>query len=248
MPQKKAIIAVCGKGGVGKTAFSALFSRILKEAAIKPLLLIDADPAGGLVSAIGEETSGSLAGVREHIISTARNAGDTEKTSLANQLDYLVMEVLSERSGYSFLAIGRSKEKGCYCPANSLLRGAIELLSEPFTVILIDAEAGLEQIQRQVTKDVTKVIAISDGSQRSRETIEHIVEMVGKERLSVVINRAPEAVRIAIPDDLELLGSIPEDDELKDFDRSGRPLWELSPDNKALLAVRDIALKIGFEI
>ncbi len=248
MSQNKSIIAVCGKGGVGKTAFSALFSRILKEAAIKPLLLIDADPAGGLISAIGEEISGSLAGVREHIIKTARNADDTEKTSLAHQLDYFVMEVLTERSGYSVLAIGRSKEKGCYCPANSLLRSAIELLSEPFAVILIDAEAGLEQIQRQVTKDVTKVIAISDGSLRSKETIDHIAEMVGRDRLSVVVNRVPDTNKIVIPDGLEYLGSVPEDEELKEFDRGGKPLWELSSENKALLAVRNIALKLGFVI
>jgi len=72
----KPIFAICGKGGVGKTVFSALFARALKTAGVKPLLLIDADPAGGLVSAIGERVENTLAGVREKLIASARQADE----------------------------------------------------------------------------------------------------------------------------------------------------------------------------
>ena len=59
------IIAVCGKGGVGKTVFSALLARALAAAGVQPLLLVDADPVGGLTSAIGERAVETLSGVRE---------------------------------------------------------------------------------------------------------------------------------------------------------------------------------------
>ena len=42
------IVAICGKGGVGKTAVCALLSRAMIDAGVRPLLLVDADPVSGL--------------------------------------------------------------------------------------------------------------------------------------------------------------------------------------------------------
>ena len=124
------------------------------------------------------------------------------------------MQALVERTDYSLLAMGRSREKGCFCPANTLLREAIDFLSDPFAAILIDAEAGLEQIQRRVTRNVTQIIAISDGSQRSRDIIKYMSEMVGHQKLVAVTNRVQQNTQNR-PYSCELLGSIPEDDILR---------------------------------
>jgi len=251
MEKGKKIIAVCGKGGVGKTAFSALLTRALLEAGTKPLLLIDADPAGGLVSAIGERLSGTLAGAREALIAAARRGGAAEKTRLALQLDYLVMESLIERPGYSVLAMGRPREKGCFCPANTLLREAIDLVSGPFAVLIIDAEAGLEQIQREVTRRVDRIITVIDGSRRSIEILTTIAEMVGAERVLAVANRVhgeSAEEESGLPEGVELLGAIPEDPVLRRFDREGRPLWELPAGNEAFMAVAGIAAKLRLQV
>jgi CO dehydrogenase maturation factor len=242
--ESKPIIAVCGKGGVGKTVVSALLAGIFLARKITPLLLVDADPAGGLVSAIGERAAKTLAGVREALIASARGGRETEKERLARDLDYLVMEALLERGPYSLLAMGRMEEKGCYCPANALLREAIDLLVEPFSCVLIDAEAGLEQINRQVTRRVTRVIAVSDGSKRSAETIAHIAGMIGGDRMAMVANRVPAAPLAGPEAGVKSLGAIPEDPMVRDFDRAGRSLWELPPDNPALAAAQRIADRI----
>jgi CO dehydrogenase maturation factor len=241
MNKEKLVLAVCGKGGVGKTIFSALLARAAMEMGIRPLLLIDADPAGGLVSAIGERVAGTLAGARESLIATARRANDSEKMRLARQLDYLVLETLIERSDYSLLAMGHSSEKGCFCPANALLREAIDLLAEPFPVVLIDAEAGLEQINRQVTRRVNRIIAITDGSQRSGQTLGYISEIVSAERLSTVANRTSVVEDIHLPEGVPLLGVIPEDPTLRQFDVQGRSLWGLPADNPSFVAIQAIA-------
>ena len=50
----KRLIAVCGKGGTGKTVSVALMARALADSPrAGKLLLIDADPAMGLLSALG---------------------------------------------------------------------------------------------------------------------------------------------------------------------------------------------------
>lgn len=241
-----AIIAVCGKGGVGKTAFCALLARVLLESGRSPLLLVDADPAGGLVSAIGEVVDGSLAGVRDRLIEAAKSGDDAEKMRLAEQIDYLVMEALVERPGYSFLAMGHSRQAGCFCPANILVREAIDLISEPFSAVLIDAEAGIEQINRRVTRRVGRIVALTDGSSRGAETLKTIAGMAGPGRVSAVVNRGGGAHVAGLPDGVVLLGTIPEDPALLQFDRQGRSLWELPAENRALAAVRAIARKLEF--
>ena len=87
MMKNRPIFAICGKGGAGKTVFTALFARALKAAGVRPLLLIDADPAGGLVSAIGEKVENTLAGGRDKLIASARKADNNTHHDLGQQLD-----------------------------------------------------------------------------------------------------------------------------------------------------------------
>ena len=225
--QPKPVIAVCGKGGVGKTVFSALFSRVLIEQELTPLLLVDADPVGGLTSAIGEKVVNTLAGVRDRFIGEARKGDKANLVQAADQLDYFVLNALVERKGYALLAMGHNAEKGCFCPANKLLKNAIEALISSFAGVLIDAEAGIEQINRDVTGRVTRVIAVVDGSLRSMDTLKMIAGMVDKQHMAVVINRAPSGFGLEIPEGVALLGAIPENADLAGFDREGKALWML---------------------
>lgn len=243
--KKMPVLAVCGKGGVGKTVFSALLSRVLIDAGYSPLLLVDADPVGGLTSAIGETATDTLAGVRDRFIQTARTGDKAELVNAADELDYFILKALVERGNYSLLSMGRNAEKGCFCSANKLLRTAIDSLVPSFSSMLIDAEAGIEQINRDVTGRVTQVVVVVDASQRSLDTLRTIIEMVGPGQVAVVANRVSSAEAFQLPEGIPLLGLIPENEELRDFDRAGRPLWQLPAENEALLAVRKIAGIMG---
>lgn len=234
------ILAVCGKGGVGKTALCALLSRALLDAGVGPLLLVDADPVSGLTSAIGERGIKTIGEVRAQIIASVKE-GEDGKQKVADSLDYLVLEALAERDGYALLAMGRNTQKGCYCPVNTLLRDAIDLIVAPFALVLIDAEAGIEQINRQVTRRVSRTVVVLDGSARSADTLELIGGLVDPGRIAVVGNRCDPAAPPRLPDGLRYLGTLPEDAALRDFDRAGRPLWQLPADNPARRAARAIA-------
>lgn len=240
---KTPVIAVCGKGGVGKTVLACLLARALLERRVRPLLLVDADPAGGLFMALGVRDDRTLAGVRERLVAGARNAGGAERQRLARQLDYLVMEALIERPDFSMLAMGRSRDRGCFCPANALVREAIDVLAHGFGAVIIDAEAGLEQIHRRVTRSVSRILVVSDGSKRSMAVAGTIAEMAGGPTAGVY-NRAAKRGLEPFPHGMPFLGAIPEDRTLKRFDRLGRSLWELPDRNPALEAVRKIGRKL----
>ena len=124
---RKRMIAVCGKGGVGKTAFTAMMrSALLESGKAGRLLLIDADPAMGLPIALGVNVARTMGQVREQIIQTARRGEKEEKFHLIDMLDYMALEALVEMEDFALLAMGRTETLGCYCPVNDLLRGTIE--------------------------------------------------------------------------------------------------------------------------
>ncbi|MCZ7631404.1 MAG: hypothetical protein M5U19_21175 [Microthrixaceae bacterium] len=139
--------------------------------------------------------------VREEIIRTARRRDNTEldsdavKKLINEKIDYLSFEALTETDDFAVLAMGRTETMGCYCPVNSLLREAIKTLSKGFDTILIDGEAGLEQVNRQVVKRLQTLMVISDPTSRGIETAAALKQLVESdramevERLGIVFNR-----------------------------------------------------------
>lgn len=247
----KKIFAVCGKGGAGKTAFSAMFIRVLIESGrAGKLLVIDADPALGLASTIGIPVKKTIGQVREAIMAAAKARKETDVTEVANLLDYMVMETLVETGTLALLAMGRSETLGCFCSVNDLLRNAITYLSQSFETIIIDCEAGLEQINRQVMDNLDALIILSDTTARSIQTVRTIQNMVENEKivrcrkLGIVFNkvRSNEGLLKEYADDIgiKILGYIPEDQNISDYDLLGRSLLELPHESLAQRSVRDI--------
>ena len=249
--RRKNLVAVCGKGGVGKTAFTAMAARVFLESGrAGKVLLIDADPAMGLPNTLGVRVTRTMGQVREEIIERARKGGGEDKARLAGMVDYLALEALMETDDFALLAMGRTETLGCFCPVNSLLRGAIEVLSASFDTILIDGEAGLEQLNRQVMQGVDTLMVVSDPTSRGLQTASLIRDMVQRDqvirckRIGLVLNRVQGNLDLlrdsAAAIGLELFGTIPLDENIAHHDLVGKPLLELPDSAPALAAVRDI--------
>jgi len=216
----------------------------------KRLLLIDADPAMGLLSALGLKAQKTMGEVREKIIKTAKKGSKEETARIGDMIDYMVFEALTERDTFALLAMGRTETLGCFCPVNTLLRKAIETLSESFDTILIDGEAGLEQINRQVVRRLDTLMIISDPSSRGIETAEMIKKMIETDKvmecsnLGIIFNRVrgkediltQAAERIGV----ELFGFIPFDESISEHDLIGKPITDLPADSSGLVACRNI--------
>jgi CO dehydrogenase maturation factor len=245
------LIAVCGKGGTGKTASTAMMARAFVESGrAGRLLLIDADPAMGLLSALGISVRTTMGQVREKIIKTSKSGKSEEKAKLGDTIDYMVFEALSEMDDFAVLAMGRTETLGCFCPVNTLLREAVGTLSKSFDTILIDGEAGLEQINRQVVRHLDVLMIISDPSSRGIETAAMIKKMVETdqvikcEKLGLVFNRVHGnqdiLIQAAQKIGVEVLGFIPHDDSVASHDLVGKPITDLPGDSVGLSAYRSI--------
>jgi CO dehydrogenase maturation factor len=247
---QKRLIAICGKGGSGKTALTAMLTKHIIQKDGARLLVIDADPTMNLPGTLGVEVKTTANEIREKIIAEARSAGKQEKELIARSLDYLLFEALIETDRLTLLVMGRPDSVGCYCPVNALLRDGIETLANDFDTILIDGEAGVEQISRQVMRSVDTPIIVSDISARGLKTatmIRDVIEsqnIIKYKKLGLVVNRVragDDTFREYIErTGLKLFGQIPEDANITRFDMESKPLLELPDDSPAFLAAGEV--------
>ncbi|MBQ2101510.1 MAG: AAA family ATPase [Lachnospiraceae bacterium] len=239
--KKTKILALVGKGGVGKTSICSAFVRILSEKCPQArILAIDADPAVGLATALGVEVRETLDDLRLEIIEKAAQGAGKEAIELLGEVRYRIFDALIEKDGFSFLAIGRPEGAGCYCAVNAYLKEVIEMISKDFDYVVIDGEAGIEQVNRRVMEQVTHLFFITDGSKKGMQVIRSIKqvadELVTYEKCGVIINRVddPELFSdLEIPD-MDVLSVIESDGAHAKNDILGKTIFELPADAPVL--------------
>lgn len=251
MENKAKIITVAGKGGVGKTSISASIVRLLVEKyPDKRILAIDADPAVGLSVALGVDVKLTLDDIRMSIVDSVENGDTKEALELLSEARFRIFDALVEMPGFAFLAIGRPESSGCYCKVNSYLKEVIGILANSFDYVVIDGEAGIEQIQRRVMEKVTHLLLITDQSKKGEQVLETIKgvadELISYEKIGCIINRMtnPELKDMINVPGVEVLAYIPADSTFAANDIKGRSVLELPADSVMLKGVKEALQKI----
>lgn len=252
MKKNPTIIALTGKGGVGKTSISAAIVKVLVEKyPDKKILAIDADPAIGLSTALGIKADLTLDDIRNEIVENVEEGNKQHAMELISESRYKIAEAIVEQDGFAFLAIGRPESAGCYCRINSYLKDVITMVSEQFDYVVIDGEAGIEQINRRVMEKVTHLLLISDTSKKGVEvikTIENVAgELVKYDKIGAILNRVPDMSMVPKIDagDVEILAAIPSDSQLAQFDFEGKNLMEMTEDTPIIKGVKEALTNFG---
>lgn len=247
---KENIIVFCGKGGVGKTSLSAAFVRLLSEMCPeKRILAVDADPASGLSTALGIEAKITVDDIRKEIVKNI-DAGNTGAAAeVLSESEFYMMEALAEKDNISFLSIGRPEGAGCYCKVNAYLKEVITAVASNFDYIVIDGEAGIEQINRRVIENPGTLILVSDASQKGIKVINTIKqvadELIESENCGVIFNRvAPSfnAEKIQLPCDV--LAVIGDDNAQRENDMEGKSVFEMSLNSPVIQGAKQAILKL----
>ena len=133
---------------------------------------------------------------------------------------------------------------------NSYLKEVIGILANSFDYVVIDGEAGIEQIQRRVMDKVTHLILVTDQSKKGCQVISTIKgvadDLIVYDKIVAIINRMtnPElAGLIAIPG-VEIAAFIPADSAFAANDIKGKSVLELPEDSLMLNGVKEALQKI----
>ena len=242
-------IAVTGKGGTGKTVVSTLLIRLLAERFPGRVLAIDADSAQSLCYTTGLKVEKTVSNLRSELLGmrqarSALNDGPTKD---------LMRSILAHGDGFDLLTMGRPEEPGCFCACNELLRFGIDTLIDDYDFCIVDGEAGPEQLNRRVMKEVDVLLVMADMSARSLQTAAGIIDVANKgennisvKQAGLVLNRVRDdqpTEEILKKIGLEVYGQLPEDKFVNEFDREGKSLFDLPLDSPCPQAVKEIIKK-----
>ncbi len=246
-------IAVAGKGGVGKTTLTGMMIQYLAEKKKGPILAVDADANSNLNEVLGVEVEETLGDIREEI-ERAEMADKSPIPPGMSKQDYTEFRfdsALAEEDDYDLLVMGHTQGKGCYCFVNGLLSNQVARRSQHYQYVVVDNEAGMEHISRGILPNVDTVILVSDCSRRGIQAVGRIARLIPEcglkpKKVGLIVNRAPEgALNLGVQEEIQkqglaLLGVVPQDEGVYEFDSAGTPTTKLPADNPVRQALYKI--------
>ncbi len=254
-------IAVGGKGGVGKTTITSLIARAIAASnKDTKVIAIDADPVANLAAGLGIDESQPITPVSELSDLIAERTGAKPGTmggffTLNPKVDDIPDRFSIEKDGVKLLVMGtvQTGGSGCICPEATILKALMNhLVLARNEVVVMDMEAGIEHLGRATSGSMDALIIVVNPGKRSRVAADKIRKLgndIGIKNIVVLANRVKsKADEQLIKDSMnnyEIIGFIPEHDEIVNSDRDGiRPFDDIAniPDELKEVTKKLIAL------
>ena len=251
------VIAIAGKGGVGKTTLCGLLIQYLGEQGKGPILAVDADANSNLNEVLGVEVEATLGDIREEIARAemAKDSPIPPGMSKADYAEFKFADALIEEDDFDLLVMGRTQGKGCYCFVNGLLQAQLQRLQNSYPYFVVDNEARMEHISRGILPGMDTAILVSDCSRRGVQAAARIAELIKEcemkpKTVGLIINRAPGGVlNEGTKEEIEkqgmtLLGVVPHDEQVYEYDCDGKPTIRLPEDSPVKKALKEIVSRL----
>ncbi len=247
-------IVSTGRGGVGKSTFSALCAKHLSPAP----LLIDADPDQSLAQLLGVDLAAEDVSSISDILCELQDSKQHRELSampLGEKIEYLLnLSCLYESPRFDMITLGVKWTRGCYCAPNDVLQGILPTISRTYAFTIVDSPAGLEHVNRRLIKDVDDIFVMIDPSAKSVRNAQRLTEIaetigVTYRNLYLVGNHrftAEMEERLTDLDGMTYAGRVERDDQVEQFDWDGRSLLDLPDDSPANRSVAEILTKAGY--
>ncbi|HBI91580.1 MAG TPA: carbon monoxide dehydrogenase [Terrisporobacter glycolicus] len=237
-------IAITGKGGVGKTTFSSILSRMFAEDGYR-VVAVDADPDANLASALGftkevYESIVPIADMKDVISDRTSSQSSTfnKMFKLNPKVDDIPQKYCKEHNGVRLLTLGSVDYggSGCVCPEHVLLkRLCSHLILQNKDVVIMDMEAGIDPLGRGTAQGVDAFVVVVEPGERSIQTYRKVKQLggdIGVRKVFVVGNKIrnnedEEFIKSNLEDG-DLLGFINYNQEVINSDRNNKSPYDES--------------------
>jgi CO dehydrogenase maturation factor len=251
-------LAITGKGGVGKTTLTSLLAWIYaKEGSM--VIAIDANPDANLATALGisAEESQKITPIVELQELIQERTGAKPGSfgtffKLNPKVDDIPERFSIQKDGIKLLVMGTVKRGGggCLCPEGALLKSLVShLVLGRSEVVVMDMDAGVENLGRGTAKAVDAFIIVVEPGQRSFQTaraIQRLAKDLGVKKCYIVGSKTHNDderrfISNNLPD-FDILGFINYHPEVAEADRLGKGVSEAAP--AAVAEAKEIKKKL----
>jgi len=217
---------------------------------------VDADPNSCLDGVLGVQSLQTVGRLREE--SRDAGAGGPAGISKRDLVELRIAECLVEADNFDLIAMGRPEGPGCYCYANNLFKDVIGALARNYPFIVIDNEAGLENLSRRLYQSIDLLIITGDPSRRGLATIERLYELAGEmgiayDALALMVNlvRGDSAMEdlqgLQLKTSARYLVTLPYDKGLALAGEQGQSMLSVDPSNPVLSKIHDFIARLGLK-
>ena len=211
------VIAVAGKGGVGKTTTCGMLIERLAQQGKGPILVVDADANSNLNEVLGVEVENTLGTIREEMARAELMPVSPIPKGMTKQeyAEYKFNSALIEEDDYDMLVMGRTEGKGCY------------------TLLLISdaSRRGIQAAAR--VAEMVRDLDLKPGQMKL------IVNRAPDGKLSDGVKEEIEK------HGLELIGVLPQDELVYEYDCDGKPSAKVPDDAPVKQALHSIMAQLG---
>ena len=216
-------IAITGKSGSGKTTIVKAFLNILKEKyPEKSILLFDNDLAGELGHTFGLDIRNTIYGIRsgKHEYRTGIPQQMTKQEYIEWAIEDIVIPI---EDNIDIIVSWLSGSKDCRCPITSQLNVALQKLIERYDFVIFDCEFDLKYLNQLIDTNIDLALIIANPTIESISLAKRINEYSAKYaaggQIGIIINKVlnedmSEVFSLAKQNDLEILGTVPFDENL----------------------------------
>lgn len=247
-------IAICGKGGVGKTTVSAFLIQALAEKGRK-VLAIDSDPSPHLARLLGFQEAEKITPIAEmQDLLLERSERDGPFYKLNPKVDDLPEKFMVHKGSIRLMVLGAIREggAGCACADNAVLKALLNtLLLSQNEDIVVDMEAGVEPLGRGTIAPVDHLLIVVQPYMGSLETAKKILRLakdLKRFQTGIIANLVSSEGDIQYIEEnlgIKPIGIFYQSDNIKIAEREKIPVYEASKEFKDSALSLIQALGIG---
>lgn len=218
-------LAVTGKSGSGKTTVVKAFLNIFREYfPEKSILLFDNDLTSELGHSFGLDIRNTIYGIRsgKHEYKTGIPEGMSKQEFVEWAMEDIVVSLDENVDIIVSWFVG---SKDCRCPITGQINDAVLKLIDRYDIVIFDCEFDLKYLNQLVDTDIDTTVIIANPTDESAHLAKRIEEFSAKysagNQLGVIINKVENNGLESVYEmlkryDLDVLGVIPRDKDIKD--------------------------------
>jgi CO dehydrogenase maturation factor len=248
-------IAVSGKGGTGKTIIVSILLKILNDKYPEcSILAVDANLNGDLGRYLGIEIEHTLHEIRNGNYKYTFNLPD--KISRKEYIDICIEDIITPlKNNIDVIASGSPVTIDCTCYNAKIIRERMKAIADNYDIVVIDCADDIVYLKNIINTNIDSILVVADSSRSAITSAARLKysarEMILPEQTTLLLNKIkqrslPESIKKLIDKfDLEIVGIIPYDENLREYEYAGKSIYELESDSPLPQAIEQSLYRIN---